>query len=299
MEALFNLNKARKDMLPQGQKLPIQPNQIIDFDELKLGEKIGSGGFGDVHVAIWKGNQVAVKKLRVQRVSQTKKKQFEDEVLSFSKLDHPYIVKFYGACLESPNLAIVMEFLPDGSLYDNIHCLEVQFKDSLKNSFIVDLYSALSYLHTKGMVHRDIKSKNIMLCDNKTHCKLADFGLALKDDTATSSTVRSYGFAGTEKYSANEVLEGQKLTVSQLKASDVYSLALATVELLTEKEPFDGQTGNQIRAAKMRGEIPTLDGYGILPKIKNLLKVSLAKEPVLRPSAELFLKHFKNTLEIE
>lgn len=276
--------------------MQLKPQQIINFSDLSLGDKIGTGGFGDVHVGIWKGNQVAIKKLRVQRVSQAKKKQFEDEVFSFSKLDHPYIVKFYGACVETPNLAIIMEFLPDGSLYDNLHIEEIQFEDSQKHQFICDAFSALAYLHSKSMVHRDIKSKNIMLCDNKTHCKLVDFGLVLKDETAANSTTTVHGFAGTEKYCANEVLEGQKLSVTQLKIADVYSLALTSVELLTEKEPFDGLNIHQIRKAKSNGDMPSLAGFSIPASMQDLLKISLSKSVEIRPTAQKFLDDFNKAM---
>lgn len=296
-EALRNLKRAAADKLPVEKKLQLKPQQIIKFNELSLGDKIGGGGFGDVHVGIWNGNQVAIKKLRVQRVSQTKKKQFEDEVFSFSKLDHPYIVKFYGACVETPNLAIVMEFFPDGSLYDNLHIEEIQFEDSQKYQFIRDAFSALAYLHSKNMVHRDIKNRNIMLCDNKTHCKLIDFGLALKDETAANSTATEHGFAGTEKYCANEVLEGQKLTVAKLKIADVYSLALTSVELLTEKEPFDGLNIHQIRKAKSNGEIPSLAGFDIPASMQDLIKKALSKNVEIRPTAQVFLDDFNKAID--
>lgn len=199
IENLNNLKQVKRDVIPKNNiKYELKPEQNIPFIDLDLGAKIGSGGFGDVHIALWNGQQVAVKKLRVQRVHQTKKIQFEDEVRSLMDLDHPNIVKFYGACIATPNLALVMEFLPDGSLYDNLYYSEVvQFDEKTKNQFICDFFAALKYIHAKNMVHRDIKSKNIMLCDHRSHCKLADFGLALKDDTESNASTKQFGFAGT------------------------------------------------------------------------------------------------------
>lgn len=199
IQNLQKLKQARCDVIPKNDiKFELKPGQIIAFDELKMGDKIGGGGFGDIHLALWKGQQVAVKKLRVQRVHQAKKKQFEDEVLSLMALNHPNIVIFYGACIVTPNLALVMEPLLDGSLYDNLYYTEQsQFDEKTKNQFICDFFSALKYIHAKNVVHRDIKSKNIMLCDAKSHCKLADFGLALKDDTESNASTKQFGFAGT------------------------------------------------------------------------------------------------------
>lgn len=296
----MRLNQARNDHVPKTSNFVLKSEQVILFDDLKLGDKIGGGGFGDVHVALWQGHQVAVKKLRVQRVSQTKKKQFEDEVRSISDLDHPHVVKFYGACIAPPNLAIVMEFLPDGSLYDNLYYYDdVQFDEKTKNQFIWDALSALVYIHSMNMVHRDIKSRNVMLCSGKTHCKLADFGLALKDDTETNASGANHCFAGTEKYCPKEVIEGQWLKVDQLKRVDVYSLALTIVELLTEIEPYEGYNIHQIRKAIKDGETPSMEKYGISSAKEVLLKKALSQNAIDRPTAGEFLIKFSNIIASE
>lgn len=303
IENLNNLRQARRDaaIAAKTNKIELKPEQIIPFAELELGDKIGGGGFGDVHIGFWKGQQVAVKKLRVQRVTQTRKKQFEDEVRGITELDHPNIVKFYGACVVTPNLALVMEFLPDGSLYDNLYYSEVQqFDEKTKNQLIFDSFSALKYIHSKDMVHRDLKSKNILLFDDKSRCKLADFGLALKDETETDASTKNFGFAGTEKYCPKEVIEGERLTIDQLKPVDVYSLALTTLELLTEKEPFDEcKNVHQIRKAILAGEIPTMDGCGVSTDKKRLLKKALSKNAKERPSAAEFLTYFNRIIAAE
>lgn len=301
LENLVRLKHARRDVLPKKESgIVLRAEEKIRFNELELGDKIGGGGFGDVHIAFWKDQQVAVKKLRVQRVSQARKKQFEDEVRGISGLNHPNIVKFFGACLETPNLALVMEFLPDGSLYDNLYYSEMQFDEITKNQFIYDSFSALEYIHTKNVVHRDIKSKNIMLCENRTHCKLADFGLALKDDAETNASTKEFGFAGTEKYCPKEVIEGQRLTIEELKRVDVYSLALTSVELLTEQEPFhDCRNVHQIRRAIAAGEIPNMKESGISEQKEGLLKRALSEHASERPSAIEFLVSFKLTIAVE
>lgn len=302
IENLRMLKEVRRDAIARkNNRIQLKPEEIIPFDALELGDKIGSGGFGDVHIAFWKGQQVAVKKLRVQRVTQARKKQFEDEVHGISGLDHPNVVKFYGACVVTPNYALVMEFMPDGSLYDNLYYSEVQqFDEKTKNQLICDSFLALQYIHSKNMVHRDIKSKNIMLFDNKSHCKLADFGLALKDETETNASTKDFGFAGTEKYCPKEVIDGERLTIENLKPVDVYSLALTTVELLTEREPFDNcKNIHQIRKAIQAGEIPTMDASGISTDKKRLLKTALSKIAIERPSAAGFLKTFNEIIAAE
>lgn len=266
-------------------------DQVINFDDLKIGEKVGGGGFADVHVCMWQGSCVAVKKLRVQRVHPNKLKAFEDEVRAISHLSHPNIVKFYGACVKTPNLAIVMEFMPDGSLYDNLHIEQRQFTDNVKHQMIRDALSALVYLHAEKLVHRDIKSKNIMLYESFTRCKLTDFGLALRDEVESNSTCNDYAFAGTEKYCPKEVLAGDRLTIEQLTFVDVYSLALTALELLAEEEPYDNMRIQQIRKAINEHELPqsinAIDG----PK-KVLLEQALSDKAEDRPTAKDFLSMF-------
>lgn len=301
IDNLKNLRQAKCDVIAKkDNKIDLKPEQIIPFGELELGDKIGGGGFGDVHIAFWKGQQVAVKKLRVQRVTQARKKQFEDEVRGFTGLDHPNIVKFYGACVVTPNLALVMELLVDGSLYDNLHYSEDQFDEKTKNTLICDCFSALQYIHSKNMVHRDIKSKNVMLYDDKKRCKLADFGLALKDDTESNASTKDFGFAGTEKYCPKEVIDGERLTIEELKRVDVYSLALTSAELLAEKEPFADKNIHQIRKAINYGEVPiSLEEGGISTTKKMLLVTALSKNARERPTATTFLESFKQIIAAE
>jgi serine/threonine protein kinase len=272
--------------------------EIIKFSELELGEKLGGGGFGDVHVAIWKGvYQVAVKKLRVQKVHRDKKEQFEKEVRLFSSLSHSAIVDFYGACINTPDLAIVMEFMPKGSLYDALHYESIQFSDKQKFQMIEDVLSALSYLHGLEIAHRDIKSGNILICDDMNHCKLADFGLALKDYSNSSASVADFSVVGTLRYSAPEILDGETLTLEEFMSADIYSVSLTIIELLTEKEPFHSLNQNQIRRAVLAGERPDFDQRGVPVYMRSILSSGMSEDASDRPSAEEFLNTFKKQMK--
>lgn len=153
------------------------------------------------------------------------------------------------------------------------------------------------------MVHRDIKSKNIMLCDERHHCKLTDFGLALKDDTESNTSTKHHGFAGTEKYCPKELIEGNKLTIEELKLVDVYSLALTTFELLSEEEPFsECKNIHQTRKAIIDGDIiktVTNSCCGISTAKKNLLKSALTPNRFARPTATDFLYQFNQIIATE
>lgn len=141
-------------------------------------------------------------------------------------------ILFIGFCVETCKIMAlnIVDRSILRSIDRNTGNTELQLKEKTKNQCIPDALSALVYIHSKNMVHRDIKSKNVMLYNDRTRCKLTVFGLALKDDTETNSTVRDHGFAGMEKYCPKEVIDGQRLTVDQLKCIDIYSLALTTFD---------------------------------------------------------------------
>lgn len=289
---------SRRDAAMVQQKRSVKPSSsqfdghIVDFSELEIGAKIGGGGFADVHMATWKGEyRVAVKKLRVKKVSKTRKAEFENEAQLLSTLVHPAIITLYGACVETPHLALVMEFMSRGSLHDLL--LEsIQLSDDHKKSLIFDLLSALEYVHQRKIAHRDIKSRNIVVCEDLSSCKLSDFGLALKDycETSTSETsAATYHFVGTIKYSPPEVLNGNRMNLDGLMTADIYSMALTIVELLSEEEPFDGLNSNQIRKAVLAGERPSIDD---VPAILKGLITKCMGEAKHRPSAFDFLNEY-------
>ncbi|KAG5175152.1 kinase-like domain-containing protein [Tribonema minus] len=269
--------------------------EVVDFADLALGERIGSGGFGDVHVAVWKGSYaVAVKVLRTQRVSASKAQAFQREVLQFSSLQHPAILEFYGACVLSPHLAIVMEFMPAGSLYDVLHVEERPLSTRRQVQMCDDILRALAYMHGCSVVHRDLKSTNVLVTEDFEHCKVSDFGCALNDESQTSASV--VAVVGTLLYSTPELLAGDFLSRDQLKPVDVYAAGVLMSELFTGQQPFVGLTANQVRRAVCDGTRPSLAGVARMPaSLQKLIEDCWAHEPARRPSAESCVTTFKRS----
>ena len=267
----------------------------INFQEIELGEKIGQGGFGDVYSATWRNINVAVKKLRVQRVSKRRLQEFTAEVLKFCQLDHPNIVKFIGACVVTPNLAIVMEYMQT-NLFDALHLDDaVDFSDEARWSILRQTTFGLSYLHEKKMAHCDLKSQNVLLndvTDENVVAKITDFGLSMvKNDAETSQSQGPEEMArnvGTPRYSAPEVLRGELLSVKAMMQADIYSLALIIYEVMIEGEPFYNMNYAQLRKQVGDGgrtpDIPddvTLDG-----DLEKVMKACWHFDPHKRPDVE-------------
>lgn len=97
----------------------------VNFREIEMGERLGGGGVGIIYRGRWKGQDVALKTLFDSRISADLKKEYMDELLVMSKLNHSNIVKFLGACMTPPNLCFIME-LCDCSLFQIMHIDRVQ-----------------------------------------------------------------------------------------------------------------------------------------------------------------------------
>ena len=165
---------------------------VIEFGDITMDEKdkIGHGGFGDVFACTWEGKRVAVKKLRVQRVNKKRLAQFEEEVSLFCKLQHKNIIEFYGACIKTPNLCMVMELMKC-SLHDSIHQHNDQYTDEGKLFIASEIADGIGYLHGKGISHCDIKTSNILLDifdDRTVFVKVSDFGVSFMKNETESLT---------------------------------------------------------------------------------------------------------------
>lgn len=276
---------------------------IIPYSELEIGKKIGEGGFGEVFFGKWRDSVVAVKRLRSQRISKKRLQDFSEEVLNFCRLDHPNIVQFIGACVERPNLCIVMEYMHT-SLFDSLHIDEVSFTEEERKLIICDMCSGLQYLHEMKTAHCDLKSTNILLNfneDDTVIAKITDFGLSMvKADTETSRTTttdaETVQYAGTPRYSAPEVLRGELLTASDMMKADIYSIALVVFEVIYEEEPFSDLTDAQLRKQiGVKGRVLDLSSNTyVAPEIKAMLWKACCFKADNRPTIDEFMDIFIN-----
>uniref|UniRef100_A0A2N9I8K0 non-specific serine/threonine protein kinase n=1 Tax=Fagus sylvatica TaxID=28930 RepID=A0A2N9I8K0_FAGSY len=140
----------------------------IPWEHLVLGERIGIGSFGEVYHSDWDGAEVAVKKLLDQELSGAALAEFKREVRIMRRLRHPNVVLFMGAVMHPPNLSIVTEFLPRGSLYRILHCHPCQIDEKHRIKMALDVARGMNCLHasTPTIVHRDLKSPNLLVGNN-------------------------------------------------------------------------------------------------------------------------------------
>lgn len=217
------------------------PNWQIAYEELELESKIGEGGFGEVFRGKWRGTTVAVKTLKGGGPSLNPKEveKFSKEVSILRALHHPNLVLFLGACL-SPTLCMVSEFMFGGSLYDLLY-KKKRIPDTQKRyNLVLDIARAMAYLHNckPTIIHRDLKSLNILLDEKGDHAKVCDVGLArLKTDEQTIT-----GAVGTFSWMPPEMMKNMPYT----EKVDVYSFGLVVYEIVTGKLPFAGLPPPQV-----------------------------------------------------
>ncbi|MEW8546843.1 MAG: protein kinase [Candidatus Thiodiazotropha sp.] len=305
LEELRWQDESKSDEIPETSKSLMDDftGQQIEFAEINLGKRIGKGGFGDVYFASWKGEVVAVKRLRTKSVSTENLRGFTDEVFKFCDLDHPNIVRFVGACVKTPNLAIVMEYMRM-SLFDALHVENdsVDFSEAEQLSIFCQTTSGLLYLHERNMAHCDLKTQNVLLNyaqppDGVVTVKITDFGLSLIKSLRDEEFVRN---VGTPRYSAPEVLRGEILSADGMMKADVYSLGLVIYEVIFEEEPFYNFTYDQLqKQVGEAGVTPSIpDCMSIDWKLEQLMKSSWGFDPSRRPEVKELLETFEKTEQI-
>ncbi|MCL7031491.1 hypothetical protein MKW94_023750 [Papaver nudicaule] len=200
------------------------------------GGKLGEGGFGGVYKGLLSDTYVAVK--RVSKGSHQGKKEYQSEVKIISRLRHRNLVQLLGWCHERNQLLLVYEFMSNRSLDNHLFRRRNGLTWEVRYKIALGLASALLYLHElceQCVVHRDIKSSNVML-DSDFNAKLGDFGLARLVDHGEGSS-QTTAVAGTRGYLAPECFITGKFS----KESDIYSFGIVALEIASGRKP--AQTG--------------------------------------------------------
>lgn len=149
----------------------------VTFSDISLGSVISQGGFSVVHRATWKGAMVAVKVIVDPVITPDLRNEFDNEVAMLNYLRHPSTVLLMGVCSTPPKLAVVTEFAEGGSLFDLLHRTRRDFPMEERVEILRKVANVMLFYHESGVVHRDLKSMNVLL-DSHNNVKMCDFGLA-------------------------------------------------------------------------------------------------------------------------
>nr|KYP36960.1 Lectin-domain containing receptor kinase A4.3 [Cajanus cajan] len=198
-------------------------------------EKLGQGGFGGVYKGFLKDSNSYVAIKRISSESKQGVKEYATEVKIISQLRHKNLVQLLGWCHRKNDLLLIYEFMPNGSLDSHLYGGKGFLTWPIRYNIALGLASALLYLQEEWeqcVLHRDIKSSNIML-DSSFNAKLGDFGLArLVDHEKGSQTTL---IAGTRGYIAPEYV----ITGKSYKESDIYSFGVVLLEVASGRKAID------------------------------------------------------------
>lgn len=259
----------------------------IEWEDIDIGERIGQGSYGKVFRADWQGSDVAVKVFLEQDIKGDALNEFKAEIEMMRKLRHPNVVLLMGAVMRPPNLSIVTEFCPRGSLFRLLHRPNRELDEKRRIRMALDVAKGMNYLHRRDppIVHRDLKSPNLLVDKNWT-VKVCDFGLSrMKHNTFLSSK----SGAGTPEWMAPEVLRNEPSD----EKSDVYSFGVILWELATLQQPWSGMNPLQVVGAvgfqNRRLPIPDF----VDPAIGAIIQSCWHNNPRLRPSFSEIMAQLK------
>jgi len=244
----------------------------IPFEEITEMQWIGSGAQGAVFLGKWRNRDVAIKKVRTQG---------DTDIKHLKDLDHCNIVKFMGVCSQSPSYCLVMEYCPCGQLYDALRN-EKEVTPNLLVNWARQIAGGMAYLHLHQIIHRDLKSPNILISHQDT-LKISDFGTwkPMSDKSAKMT------FTGTVAWMAPEVIRNDPCS----EKVDIWSYGVLIWELLTAEVPYKGVDYSAliwgVGNSSLKLPVPSTCPEGF----KLLLSLCWKSKPKNRPSFRQILMH--------
>jgi len=255
------------------------------YKELRgqMGCKLGSGAFGQVYKASWRGVDVAVKLFHsgpdtgVNSSMQMVSFRAETKIMAELSKECERIVRMYGACLTPPHMCIIYEYVGGGALHELIHDLSKPLPYLQVLRIGRDIAEGLAFMHP-AIVHRDLKPHNILLTEDG-RAKICDLGLGRTKDPLKSYLITEAG--GTPYYMAPEIFTDCK----SHDTADMYALGVIMNEMMARKPPWAYDTPFQvIYAVSVRKERPAMSVW-CPPALAKLIRRCWAEDVKTRPSA--------------
>jgi serine/threonine-protein kinase len=276
-----------QETAPKAQQQDAMEQPIVGYRML---EKLGSGGMAAVFKAehISSGEIVALKLLYPHHDKKTLK-QFLHEGMILMRLDHPHILKgfdfgistsFYFLALEFVEGESLVTFLDKGFFFTERYALQITLQIAI----------ALAYLERKGIVHRDVKPANILTIADSV--KLCDFALAL--DIKAHREEESETTCGTMEYIAPEQARGDPNLGSR---TDVYSLGITCMQMITGQLPFHGDSPQEIMRQHIYEPIDWRQFAKISLPVQTVIKMMVAKKPEKRLHASKLVPVLQKLLQ--
>lgn len=267
----------------------------IPFEQIELGDLIGQGRWGKVYRGKWHG-EVAIRLLEIDGNNQDHLKLFKKEVMNYRQTRHENVVLFMGACMHPPHLAIITSFCKGRTLHSVVRDPKTSLDINKTRQIAQEIIKGMGYLHAKGIVHKDLKSKNVFYENGKVI--ITDFGLF-----GISGVVQEGRRENELKlphdwlcYLAPEIVremspgkDEDKLPFS--RAADVYAFGTVWYELQARDWPFQNQAAEALiwQIGSGEGVKQVLATINLGKEVTEILSVCWAFDFGERPSFTLLM----------
>uniref|UniRef100_A0A8D0C7W5 non-specific serine/threonine protein kinase n=1 Tax=Salvator merianae TaxID=96440 RepID=A0A8D0C7W5_SALMN len=268
----------------------------IPFEQIELGDPIGQGRWGKVYRGRWHG-EVAIRLLEIDGNNQDHLKLFKKEVMNYRQTRHENVVLFMGACMNPPHLAIITSFCKGRTLHSFVRDPKISLDINKTRQIAQEIIKGMGYLHAKGIVHKDLKSKNVFYENGKV--VITDFGLF-----GISGVVQEGRRENELKlphdwlcYLAPEIVremapgkDEDKLPFS--KAADVYAFGTVWYELQARDWPFKNQPAEALiwQIGSGEGMKQVLSTSSLGKEVGEILSACWAFDVSERPSFTLLME---------
>jgi serine/threonine protein kinase len=286
IEIIYQKNIEIKDMSPSN-----SCTRIIKPIRWRRGNLIGQGMYGKVYQAmnIDTGELIAIKSSKLSSnplKAERELMRIRQEIMILTALDHPNIIKYFQAdyCYEQNYVDIILEYVPSGSMKDLLLKYK-NFSEQVIKIYTKQLLSGLDYLHTNGVVHRDLKSANVLITEDST-LKLTDFGCCRKFNSVKNPCSKS--FKGSPFWMAPEIVKSEPHGLP----ADIWSLGCLVIEMVTGEPPWSNYSKNGSQILKLISEDGNLpDIPQTSPELKEFILLCLQRDPNKRPTAAQLCNH--------
>lgn len=249
----------------------------VPRSQLLYVQDIGAGSQGQVQLFNWKGNDVAVKTYFIDLQDAMMRAEFQREVALLSLLNHRNLASVLGASVEEK--FVIFEYYPVGDLYDLLHKQRVVLSWQSKLKIALDVALGMSYLHEHSIIHRDLKSCNVLIRNVKgcLEACITDFGSSRYIDRDSTMT----GMHGTVNWCAPEILKSLRYD----EKADVFSMGSVMYEMLTGCVPFGNKKFLEVIQLVTKGTRPLIEGKLVAaqPEWVQLIKTCWSHQPERRP----------------
>ncbi|XP_075643053.1 calmodulin-binding receptor-like cytoplasmic kinase 3 isoform X2 [Castanea sativa] len=249
--------------------------------------RIGEGGFGTVYKAqLENGLMVAIKRAK-KELFENLQTEFSSEVELLAKIDHRNLVKLLGYIDQGNERLIIIEYVPNGTLREHLDGQRGRILDfNQRLEIAIDVAHGLTYLHLyaeKQIIHRDVKSSNILLTESM-RAKVADFGFARLGPLDTDQTHISTKVKGTVGYLDPEYMKTYQLTPK----SDVYSFGILLIEILSGRRPVELKRPPEQRVT-LRWAFKKYDEGSVVELVDPLMEEVVDAEVLMKMFSLAFL----------